>query len=508
MIYIERTIKVKKGEASIDEPVCLYKGDKNIEIRFLIENNPFKYKNDLTINYGQLIIKRENAPDIFSEPTKISGGRVIFVITGDMINELNELGNYTFQIRILNEDLTSRGTLPPVFAGITIKEPLCEEPAEPPKVIMNPDFYEIRTKGGTDFKGLFTYATIEQIPDFSTWDTSNVTTMEDMFYTCTNLTELDLSNFNTSNVTDMGGMFTNCFSLTTLDLSNFNTSNVTTMSYMFNGCDSLVSLNLSNFNVDKLDWDYKIFDLDDCTQLQELRLDNCSKISIKNIINLAAFPTNDIGITRKIYCKEANAAGLTPPTNWVFVFVDKETTSNPYTPGEFKGDSTITEVDTVITTDNTTTNEMFMDCTNLTTINGIDTWDTSNITNMSYMFSHCEALESLDLSGFNTNNVTNMDMMFYHCYNLKSIDMRNFNLTNVQSKGEYIPGYCMDMFTGCNNLRSIRLDNCDHDTIMKLITDSGLPSETITGVTKRIYVKQANITGLTAPDGWIFDYIS
>lgn len=296
MIYIERTIKIKKGEASIDEPVCLYKGDKNIEIRFLIENNPFKYKNDLTINYGQLIIKRENAPDIFSEPTKLNSGRVVFLITGDMINDLNELGNYTFQIRILNEDLTSRGTLPPVFAGISIKEPLCEEPTEPPKVIMNPEFYEIRTKGGTDYSSLFYDCDAEQIPDFSTWDTSNVTTMMNMFSSCNNLT--------------------------TLDLSNFKTSNVTTMINMFSSCESLEYLNLSNFNVNKLDYSYKIFSLADSVKLRELRLDNCSNRSIKNIINLSKLPTGAIeGVTRKIYCKEENAAGLTPPNGWIFDYI-------------------------------------------------------------------------------------------------------------------------------------------------------------------------------------------
>jgi surface protein len=249
MIYIERTIKIKKGEASIDEPVCLYKGDKNIEIRFLIENNPFKYKNDLTVNYGQLIIKRENAPDIFSEPTKISGGRVVFLITGDMINDLNELGSYTFQIRILNEDLTSRGTLPPVFAGITIKEPLCEEPLEPPKVYINPEFYEIRTKGGTDYSYLFYNCDVEQIPDFSTWDTSNVTDMTYMFGSCnfvdpntSKMTKLDLSSFDVSNVTSTKDMFNNVNYMSQLNITGWNTRRIINMTSMFCNCRYLYAI--------------------------------------------------------------------------------------------------------------------------------------------------------------------------------------------------------------------------------------------------------------------------
>lgn len=134
MIYIERTlefkrndVKIKKGDSKAEEPIILYKGDKNIELQFTIENNPFNYKSGVEITYGQLIIKRPEADPIFSDISKVSNSKVSFVITGDMIDELIELGNYDFQIRLLNADQTSRGTLPPVFAGIVIKAPVCEE---------------------------------------------------------------------------------------------------------------------------------------------------------------------------------------------------------------------------------------------------------------------------------------------------------------------------------------------------------------------------------------------
>ena len=127
MIYIERKIIIKNNEATIEEPVVLYKGDRNIELQFTIENNPFKYKPGMDVTYGQLIIKRPSTTPIFSEPAKMSSSRVLFTVTGDMIDELVELGDYDFQIRLLNTDQSSRGSLPPVTAGITIKEPLYEE---------------------------------------------------------------------------------------------------------------------------------------------------------------------------------------------------------------------------------------------------------------------------------------------------------------------------------------------------------------------------------------------
>lgn len=130
MIFIERTIHITNNQASIEEPIVLYKGDKNIELQFMIKNNPFKYKSGVSVTYGQLVIKRPSADPIFSEIAKLSSGKVLFVVSGDMIDELSELGSYDFQIRLINTDKTSRGTIPPITAGIIIKEPLCEEESE------------------------------------------------------------------------------------------------------------------------------------------------------------------------------------------------------------------------------------------------------------------------------------------------------------------------------------------------------------------------------------------
>ncbi len=126
MIYLERTVTIKKGSALIDEQIILYKGDGNVEIQFFLKNNPYKTKTGLTISYGQLVIKRE-AGSIFSNISKLYNNKVFFVITGDMIDELCECGDYDFQIRLFNEDQSSRASLPPIEAGITIKQPICEE---------------------------------------------------------------------------------------------------------------------------------------------------------------------------------------------------------------------------------------------------------------------------------------------------------------------------------------------------------------------------------------------
>ena len=44
---------------------------------------------------------------------------------------------------------------------------------------------------------------------------------------------------------------------------------------------------------------------------------------------------------------------------------------------------------------------------------------------MSYMFSGCSSLTSLNLSNFNTNNVNNMSFMFSKCSSLTSLNTKD-----------------------------------------------------------------------------------
>lgn len=130
MIYIERTITINKNTATIEEPIALYKGDRNVELQFIIKNSPLKYKSGLTATYGQLVIDRPEAEPIFSTCEKLSNGKVIFCITSEMIDELVELGDYSFQIRLYGGDGISRATLPVIDSGIVIKRPICDDVEE------------------------------------------------------------------------------------------------------------------------------------------------------------------------------------------------------------------------------------------------------------------------------------------------------------------------------------------------------------------------------------------
>lgn len=136
MIFTESTIKISNNVSKMDSTIVLYRGDKNVEIRFTILQSPFKYSNTVATNviestnasYGQLVIKTPNSkPPIFSEVSVTKEGTVLFTITKEMIDEIEELGVYTFQIRLMDENKQSRVTIPPVENGIEIKEPIAIE---------------------------------------------------------------------------------------------------------------------------------------------------------------------------------------------------------------------------------------------------------------------------------------------------------------------------------------------------------------------------------------------
>ena len=137
MIFTDRTVIVQKGTSSINDIIVLYRGDKNVEIRFtLSEGSPFRYGSGASPNiiekteaaYGQLVIKGpDNLPAIFSEVAPTNEGKIVLKITGEMIDEIDEVGNYSFQIRLFDENKNSRVTLPEVNNGIEIREPIASE---------------------------------------------------------------------------------------------------------------------------------------------------------------------------------------------------------------------------------------------------------------------------------------------------------------------------------------------------------------------------------------------
>ena len=95
----------------------------------------------------------------------------------------------------------------------------------------------------------------------------------------------------------------------------------------------------------------------------------------------------------------------------------------------------------------TSTANWFYGCSKMTTISGIENLNTQNVTRMSFMFSGCSSLTSLNLSSFNTQNVTYMNCMFFGCSSLTTLNLSSFDTQNVTNM-------CW-MFQGCSSLKTI-----------------------------------------------------
>ena len=98
-----------------------------------------------------------------------------------------------------------------------------------------------------------------------------------------------------------------------------------------------------------------------------------------------------------------------------------------------------------------TTHRWFNRCSALTDIEGIAYLNTSNVTDMGWMFWDCSGLMNLDVSHFNTSNVTVMSCMFQGCSGLTNLDVSNFNTSNVT--------YMWQMFNDCSGLTRLDVSN-------------------------------------------------
>ena len=78
---------------------------------------------------------------------------------------------------------------------------------------------------------------------------------------------------------------------------------------------------------------------------------------------------------------------------------------------------------------------MFSGCENIKYIN-FSNFSSSNVKDMSYMFSGCKSLQSLpDISKWNTNNVNNMNWMFSGCESLYLFfDISKWNINTITNK--------------------------------------------------------------------------
>ena len=353
------------------------------------------------------------------------------------------------------------------------------------KVVFDASFANARpTNCHLWFYGCKNLTTIEGIEYLNT---ENVTSMSLMFSGCSALTTLNLSNFDTQSVTNMTGMFSDCRALTTLDVSNFNTQNVTDMSFMFFNCSAITTLDIAKFDTKNVtDMSFMFCSDPALTTIyasDKFVTTACEKdenmfAECTNLVGAVSYDENKrgkemanctTGYFTDIASKVAESYAVFNEATNTLTF--KHDTNKPYgafalnegdnAPDWYKSDgyanaNIIKKVVFDASFANarpTSCYKWFYDCTNLTTIEGIEYLNTENVTNMGWMFSNCEALTILDVSNFDTKNVTNMRCMFSICFALTTLDVSNFDTQNVTNMS--------NMFSDCSALTTLDLSNFD-----------------------------------------------
>ena len=408
------------------------------------------------------------------------------------------------------------------------------------------DIQYLNTEEVTNMYLMFRSCTNLKTLDLSNFNTEKVADMQFMFYGCNNLTVLDIRTFDTQNVEDMTDMFTSCSNLKTILISyKWNTGKVTAdkSKGMFRYCSSLVgndgtkvsSVDVTNAHADAGGYltkdDYKIFykwadDKMGAYQTQftpstfsgetDVTINNptdreyeflyWTQVSVKGA-QIGSSSTNltiakgDLG--NKIYVMHWRI-----PQPYAELSTDSKTLTFKYgfkpdgayelyegettNPGWYDNRTNITKVvfdETFAEARPTSCYCWFKEFENLEGFDGIENFNTSEVTTMRSMFDKCKKLENVDLSHFDTRKLKSMRSMFYDCIKLKTLDLSSFNTESVESM--------RFVFTNCSTLTCINIRNFNPKNVSDM---SGMFSECkeLTTILIGSEWKQENISSVTS----------
>ena len=134
---------------------------------------------------------------------------------------------------------------------------------------------------------------------------------------------------------------------------------------------------------------------------------------------------------------------------------------------------------------------MFSECNALTNVD-LSGFDTTNVTDMACMFNKCSSLTNVDVSGFKTSNVTRMDSMFYNCKALNSLDISNFDTSKVTRMDS--------MFNGCTALTTLNTSRLNTSNV----TDMGSMFKNCKSLTS-LDVSNFNTANVTSMAGMFYN---
>ena len=128
------TITIDGNKASVDEPLYMYQGDKNIDIYFTIIDSKFRFSEtnsniliDSTAKYSTIKVLKPNGDKITTNKKAIEDNKIVFTINQEFADEAVEIGKYKLQIQLWSIDANNQGrvTIPPI--EFEVLEPIFED---------------------------------------------------------------------------------------------------------------------------------------------------------------------------------------------------------------------------------------------------------------------------------------------------------------------------------------------------------------------------------------------
>ncbi|WEV64076.1 BspA family leucine-rich repeat surface protein [Bifidobacterium sp. ESL0732] len=373
----------------------------------------------------------------------------------------------------------------------------------------------------TNMIGVFNTTNLASI-DLSTWDTSKATDVGSLFANDTSLTTLNLNGWDTRKVTEMGNMFFNDTSLITLDLNGWDTSRVSSMNGMLPpnlkalrlGKKTILKNAINNAAFGHVaqsgTWIDKSGSHNPPNSLNPSWSGSTAQLAARAatdnpigeyVVGSYTFPTactqpgthtwgtltwsetlegedenTECVLTLESGTVPENSAGNTTTTGvpWSDDSVTKATVKPGVKLAPNTGETTYAggaflfgrlpkvktiDVTNLSTAGNTSMFGMFWEDPALTTITGLQNFDTSKVTNMNGTF-NVTNLVNLDISSWDTHNVTDMGNIFANNLNLTALDLNGWDTRKVTEMG--------NMFFNDTSLITLDLNGWDTSRVSSM----------------------------------------
>ncbi len=324
----------------------------------------------------------------------------------------------------------------------------------------------------TNMSGMFMGCRSLDLNIITYMDFSNLQNASSMFQGCNTLYEFNFINFAPQNLKDTQFMFWNCSNLAEINMSNWNMAQLTDSTAMFEGCSALTTIHTPQTVGASIELPFSDF-----YTLETNNIRNCTSITsdfegltIKRTTGMASYLHNGwqsqiadtLSLTSIEFTNDNTGLSGTPiqigatdetsSANWT------EANTNCFGVYAYLNGTTLKVYSPVTIYAPQDSSGLFanLDVYSIT----FDNFDTSKVTNMSYMFYECMVLETLNLNKFNTSKVTNMSYMFWQCRSLLQLEISSFNTSSVLNMQQ--------MFYGCNCLNDINLSNFDTSKVTNM----------------------------------------